>query len=42
MNLPGSMCVHLLVQPLVPTSIATTLLGGGVIVCVCEIVALEI
>lgn len=29
MNLPSSMCAHLLVQPLVPTSITTTLLVGG-------------
>lgn len=34
MNLPSSMCAHLLVQPLVPTSITTTLLRRG-IVCVC-------
>lgn len=33
MNLPSSMCAHLLVQPLVPTSITITLMeeGGGVI-----------
>lgn len=37
MNLPSSMCAHLLVQPLVPTSITTTLLVvvvGGLGMCV--------
>lgn len=36
MNLPNSMCAHLLVQPLVPTSITTTLLSWEKCVYLCE------